>query len=67
MKLSELAGKKIAVSGASGLVGSSLSEKASDWGCRITPLVRRREQDGPGAVYWNHETVELELATRRWD
>lgn len=48
--------QKVLVSGASGLVGSSLSAFLSTGGHRPVPLVRSRSQKG---VHWNPERGEL--------
>ncbi len=52
--------KKIAVTGASGLVGSALTERANKWGCKFVALVRSREHATDNAVYWNYRSGELD-------
>jgi uncharacterized protein len=55
-----LEGRKIAVSGASGLVGSALTKRAAQWGCTFVPLVRNRERATGDAIYWNHQQGVLD-------
>lgn len=51
---------KIAISGASGLVGSALSEMLSSSGHKVYRLSRSRS-DAPGSIYWNLETEEIDV------
>ncbi|RJO70574.1 MAG: TIGR01777 family protein [Myxococcales bacterium] len=44
---------RIAISGASGLIGAELARSLSAEGHSILPLVRRREQDASEAVFWD--------------
>ncbi len=53
-------GKRIAVSGASGLIGSRLVPALRRHGHHAFPLVRTRGGDGIDEVYWNPETEEIE-------
>jgi uncharacterized protein len=55
-----LEGKTIALSGASGLVGSALTKRAAQWGCSIVPLVRNRALANNNTVYWNYSEGELD-------
>ncbi len=50
---------RIGISGASGLVGSLLTDRARERGWEVVPLVRRREQEG---IYWSipDQVVDLE-------
>lgn len=48
---------KIAISGASGLVGSSLTALLTTGGHTVLPLVRKKEAEG---IYWNPETGEID-------
>ena len=51
--------KRVAISGASGLVGTALSEHLTDHGWSVTPMVRHRDREG---IYWSvdEETVDVE-------
>jgi uncharacterized protein len=51
---------KIAITGASGLIGSRLSEFLAERGHDAVPLVRERERAGDGAVYWNVRDQEID-------
>jgi uncharacterized protein len=56
---------KILVSGAGGLVGSTLVPKLKEDGHDVRPLVRSR--DKPEDIWWNTETGEInETALNRW-
>lgn len=52
---------KIAISGASGLVGSALAESLAKEGHEIIRLVRSPEQIGPGKVLWDAEGSVLQV------
>ena len=51
--------RKIAISGASGLVGSKLTTWLQQQGDTVYRLARRRVP-GSSTIYWNHETGEIE-------
>ena len=53
----------VAVTGASGLVGTLLSNFLTAGGHRIRPLVRSREEAGGDAVYWNVEDGEIDASS----
>lgn len=53
---------RIAVSGASGLLGSALVPFLKAGGHDVIRLVRTGATDDPEAVYWNHRTEEIERA-----
>ena len=48
-----MASKRIAISGASGLVGRPLVRLLRGIGHRVSPLVRRRGRDPEDRIYWN--------------
>lgn len=52
------AGKTMAISGASGLVGSALGEAAAERGWSVVPLVRDREREG---IYWSVEEEAIDV------
>ncbi len=53
---------RIAISGASGLVGRAVSRALEARGDEVVRLVRRREQVGKGAAFWDPERGELDEA-----
>jgi uncharacterized protein (TIGR01777 family) len=53
-------GLTVAVTGASGLIGSALSERLSSAGHRVVPLVRRAP--GPGEVQWDPAAGRIDSA-----
>lgn len=53
---------KIAVSGASGLIGSSLSKRLRDDGHEVIPLVRHALRAGERAIAWDPEAGRLDRA-----
>jgi NAD dependent epimerase/dehydratase family enzyme len=53
--------RKIAISGASGLIGSKLTIWLQEQGDTVYRLVRQRGQ-GSSSVYWNYETGEIDAA-----
>jgi uncharacterized protein (TIGR01777 family) len=53
---------KIAVSGASGLVGSELSAFLTAGGHQVFPLVRTRDHADPNSIYWDPETGQVDKA-----
>ena len=54
---------KVAITGASGLVGTALSRRLEEDGHQITRVVRSREAAGePDAVYWKPSTGEIDAA-----
>lgn len=50
----------VAITGASGLVGSALSHFLTAGGHRVLPLVRGRRERADDAVYWSVEREEIE-------
>jgi uncharacterized protein (TIGR01777 family) len=46
----------VAVTGATGFVGSALCSRLSESGCRILRLVRRQDVDTPRELYWDPQT-----------
>lgn len=51
---------RVAISGASGLIGSALGEHLTARGHDVVALVRRRGEVGPGDVYWSHHAGEID-------
>lgn len=54
--------KRIAITGASGLVGSSLARFLTTGGHRVARVVRRRGAVGEGDVYWSPAEGEIDAA-----
>jgi uncharacterized protein (TIGR01777 family) len=52
--------KRIAVSGAAGLIGSRLVPALRQRGHRVVALVRRTSTDRGDEIYWNPQTAEIE-------
>lgn len=52
---------KIAITGASGLVGSQLGPFLTGGDHQVLPMTRKKGK--PGTVHWNHETGEIDLAS----
>lgn len=50
----------VAVSGASGLIGQALTHFLTTGGHRVVPMVRRKEDAGDGAIYWNPRSGEID-------
>jgi uncharacterized protein (TIGR01777 family) len=50
----------VAITGASGLIGTSLRHFLTTGGHRVLPLVRDRRDMGPDDVYWNPSTGDIE-------
>jgi uncharacterized protein (TIGR01777 family) len=50
----------VAITGASGLVGTSLSHFLTTGGHRVLRVVRRRNETGPDAIYWNPASGEID-------
>jgi len=53
-------GRRVAVSGASGLLGGSLAAFLRAGGWEVVPLVRHRKAASDGAIYWNVEEGVVE-------
>jgi uncharacterized protein (TIGR01777 family) len=51
---------RVAITGASGLVGSALRRHFEAKGHEVTPVTRRRERAGRKAAYWNPDAVEMD-------
>jgi uncharacterized protein (TIGR01777 family) len=54
--------RRIAVSGASGLIGSRLVQALRQRGDQVLALVRRRAADSPDDIVWDPRTGEIEAA-----
>ncbi|MGE5176686.1 MAG: TIGR01777 family oxidoreductase [Hyphomicrobiales bacterium] len=54
--------RQIAISGASGLVGSKLASTLEQRGWSVRRLVRSRPRDDVRDIYWNPETGEIDTA-----
>jgi hypothetical protein len=54
--------RTVAVTGASGLIGSALAALLTTGGHRVVRLVRRRDEVGDDAVYWNVREGEIDAA-----
>jgi uncharacterized protein (TIGR01777 family) len=54
--------ERIAISGASGLIGSRIATSLQGRGDQIFRLVRSRSIDDPTSIYWNFETAEIEAS-----
>lgn len=52
----------VAITGASGMVGTNLRHFLTTGGHRVIALVRHHDQVGPDAVYWNPDTGEIDAA-----
>lgn len=52
----------VAITGASGLVGSALRHFLTTGGHRVLPLVRSRDEAARGAIHWNPRTGEIDAA-----
>ncbi len=50
----------VAISGASGMIGTSLTHFLTSGGHRVLPMVRRRDQAEGDAIYWNPSTDEID-------
>ena len=50
----------VAISGASGFIGSALRHLLTSGGHRVLPMVRRRDQVRNGAIYWNWRKGEID-------
>lgn len=53
---------KVAITGASGLIGSSLSSLLSSLGYNVYKLVRRRSGLNWNEIFWNPDTSELDIS-----
>lgn len=52
----------VAITGASGLVGSALRHFLTTGGHRVVPLVRSRDEASGEAIHWNPRTGEIDAA-----
>ncbi len=52
--------KRVAVSGASGMIGSALVNFLRGGGHTVLPMVRKPAPDGSGEVYWNYQKGEID-------
>ncbi len=50
----------VAISGASGFIGSALRSFLTSGGHRVVPMVRQRGKGGKGAVFWDWRTGEID-------
>jgi len=53
---------RFAITGASGLLGSHLSEYLREQGHEVVPLVRDREEADGAAIFWNVQEEEIDAA-----
>lgn len=53
---------RVAVTGASGLIGQNLTALLTTGGHTVLRMVRQKSAVGPGAAYWNPETGEVDTA-----
>lgn len=51
---------RVAISGASGLIGSALAEHLRSKGHEVVAMVRRRSDVTSDEIYWSHETGEID-------
>jgi uncharacterized protein len=51
---------KILIAGSNGMVGSAVTRHLIECGYEVTRLVRHKP--GPGEVYWNPDTGEIDTA-----
>ncbi len=51
---------RVAISGASGLIGSKLAEVLTERGDTVWRLVRRKMESSPSTVFWDPSTKEIE-------
>jgi uncharacterized protein len=51
---------RVAITGASGLIGSALSRSLADEGHDVVRLVRSRSKAGKGVVFWDPESGEVD-------
>ena len=51
---------RVAISGASGLIGGALRDHLAARGHDVVAMVRRRGEVGPGDVYWSHHAGEVD-------
>jgi uncharacterized protein (TIGR01777 family) len=54
---------RIAITGASGLVGTALTQFLSGGGHEVVPMVRRRPKEGERAIYWDPRKSEIDKAS----
>lgn len=54
---------RIAMTGASGLVGKALNQFLSGGGHEVVPMVRRRPKEGERAIYWDPRKSEIDKAS----
>jgi uncharacterized protein len=52
----------VAISGASGFIGTALRHFLTSGGHRVLPMVRRKERVRDGAIFWNWRTGEIDRA-----
>jgi uncharacterized protein (TIGR01777 family) len=60
--LAERGTLRVAITGATGLIGRALVPTLTSGGHEVTRLVRRRDALAPGDVYWNPERGEIDAA-----
>lgn len=51
---------RVAISGASGLIGGALGDRLSASGHDVVAMVRRRDEAGPGDIYWSAPDGEID-------
>ncbi len=54
--------RRIAISGASGLIGSRLTKSLLQQGDTVHRLVRQKSPQSSFNIYWNYETGEIDAA-----
>jgi uncharacterized protein len=52
---------QVAITGASGMVGSVLTRSLEAGGHRVTPLVRSRDRAGPDAIFWDPAAGHIDV------
>ena len=60
-KVADAAKLRVAISGASGLIGTQLGAFLQTGGHSVTPLLRKRPSDPSDGVYWNPETGDVDI------
>lgn len=56
---------RVAISGATGLIGGALRSHLEEAGHEVVAMVRRREDAGAGDVYWSHAAGEIDTEALR--
>lgn len=61
----DLPRRKVAITGASGMMGTALTHLLTTGGHEVVPMVRDRGRAGDGAAYWNVREKEIDLEALR--